>query len=98
MGLTTKLSDGLTTPRRAQRKVKNMSEQQSQDGKAVRCSALVSQLREWEQAAFERSQDQTRKVEEQAYHLGKKDAYEMARLAIERAKLANAALCDAGGK
>lgn len=50
---------------------------------------LVSQLKEWEQSAFERSQDQTRKLEEQAYHLGKRDAYELSRLAIEREMLAN---------
>jgi len=48
---------------------------------------LVSQIRGWEEAALERSQDQTSKTEEQAYHLGKKDAYEAARLAIEREKL-----------
>lgn len=45
---------------------------------------VVIQLRQWEQAALERSQDPAGKTEEQAYHLGKKDAYEAARLAIER--------------
>lgn len=50
---------------------------------------VVSQLRDWEQAALDRSQDQTIKTDEQAYHLGKKDAYEAARLAVERENLAN---------
>lgn len=48
---------------------------------------LVSQIRGWEKAALDCSQDQTSKTEEQAYHLGKKDAYEAARLAIEREKI-----------
>lgn len=61
----------------------------SASGYWSRLDRVVSQLRDWEQAALDRSQDQTRKTDEQAYHLGKKDAYEAARLAIERENLAN---------